>query len=207
MPFAGETVPGLDLESQVKDADIIVLGMLDEICDRGKASLHENGPRARFVTGKVSVRQVLKGPANVEAIAFESPILESAAPRYGKPQTYGIFLLAYRGAHITFASPYYPMLRAVVAPRRAASAPLDAVIEAWTEVLRWRDEWLQMKRGVTFWLGLRPPPSPKTIEGLQRAVDDPDRDTRLYARGGLERATLTSEEQSATSPAASPQTR
>jgi hypothetical protein len=47
------------------------------------------------------------------------------------------------------------MLRAVVAPRRNVSNPLDGVIEAWTEVLRWRDEPLQMKRGVTFWLGLK----------------------------------------------------
>ena len=52
LPFGGsEVLPGFDLESQVKDADIIVLGTLDEICDRGKSSLDKNGPRARFVTG------------------------------------------------------------------------------------------------------------------------------------------------------------
>jgi HEAT repeat protein len=80
------------------------------------------------------------------------------------------------------------MLRAVVAPRREVSNPLDAVIEAWTEVLRWRDERLQMKRGVASWLGLIPPASPKTIEGLKRALDDPETDIRLWARHGLARS-------------------
>ena len=207
LPLAtSEVLPGLDLESQVDRADIIVLGTLDELCNRGKASLHENGPAARFVTGSVSVRQVLKGPADIEAIAFASPVLESAISTNGKPHRYGIFFFTYRGAHITFTSPYEPMLQAVVARRRAASNPLDAVIEAWTEVLRWRDESLQLKRSVTFWLGLRPPASPKTIEGLERAVDDPDTDTRLYARHGLDRA-LKSMERAASSPTRSPQAR
>jgi len=186
-----EALPGLDLESLVDRADIIVLGTLDELCDRGSASLHENGPVARLVTGKVSVRQVLKGPSNVEAIAFRSPVLESAISSFGRPHRYGIFFFTYRGAHI-FASPYDPMLQAVVAPRRAVSNPLDAVIEAWTEVLRWREERLQMKRIVTFWLGLRPPASLKTIAGLKRALDDSDTDTRLYARHGLDHPTLKS---------------
>ena len=199
--------PVLDVASQVERADIIVLGTLDEFCDRGKATLHENSQRARSVAGRVSVRQVLKGPSNLEAIAFQSPILESEIPQYGKPHIYGIFFFTYRGGHIVFTSPYYPILRAVVAPRRAAANPLDAVIEAWTEVLRWRDEPLQMKRVVAFWLGLSPPASPKSIEGLTRALDDPETDIRLWARSGLERPALTSLAQVASPQERSPQGR
>jgi hypothetical protein len=58
LPFGGsEVLPGFDLESQVNHADIIVLGTLDEICDRGKASLHrtvhalDSSPE-RFLRGR-----------------------------------------------------------------------------------------------------------------------------------------------------------
>jgi hypothetical protein len=181
-----ETLPGLHLESQVAQADIIVLGTLDELCDRGKASLHENSPLARFVTGKVSVRQVLKGPANIVAVDFQSPILESALRTGGRLHSYAIFLFTYRGSHITFTSPYYPWLRAVVAPRRAVSNPLDAVIYAWTEVLSVREP-LQLKEHVVFWLSISGPARPATIAALKRAIDDPDFAVQSRARWALDR--------------------
>lgn len=187
IPVTSNVSPGLDVESLVSSADIVVLGTLDDLCNRGKTSLYKYGPRARLVTGRISVRDVLKGPSNLEAIVFQSPVVESSILRVGKPHRYGIFFFKYRGAHIIFASPFYPLLLAVVAPCRAVSHPLDAVVEAWSEVLRWQEERLQLKDEVTFWLGVTRPASRKTIEGLMRALDDQDIDIRQRARSGLNR--------------------
>ena len=170
--LSAEPIPAIDLRNLVTEADLIVVGTVVEMTDLGATSLGgEPDSNGRLVAGRILVRQVLKGTADGESVAYFSSIWWGAVQigEFGANLD-AVFLLKHRGDNIEFASSYYPSLRTVTGLRIKASNPLDAVIEAMAAVFRSTVASAAMKRRTIDYLGQLP--LPEAVPGLRVALQD-----------------------------------
>jgi hypothetical protein len=184
---SAELTPARDIEQLVSDADIIVLGTIADVTDLGLSSIEGTvgGSGARLVTGRIAIRQVLKGTVeNPKEVVFWGTVWNGPTARWAlAPNQDSIVFLKHGASHTDFVSPYYPALTIVGRPRVAATDPLAGVTEAVAAALHMLQSSAEARRQAVYALkGLR---MPAAVAGLRAALHDRNRWTRLEAAAAL----------------------
>jgi hypothetical protein len=132
-----ETIPALDIEELVDQADLVVLGTFAQVRDLGFTEVYETGGGSggRILAGRIIVSRMLKGYVTSDVIEFRSKVWAHAVADVA-PALHGVVLLRRQRYALQFVSTHYPFIRGVIGAPIHGSDPHEAVAESVTAILR-----------------------------------------------------------------------
>jgi len=174
-------IPALSVPDLVEGADVIVIGHIDAITERGRISVEVGNKDmpARLMAAQINVDKSLKGSPN-SSLVVEFAIPEGASG-YGRlsPNTYRMMFLKRTPAGYTFVSPYYGSLGAVPDVPLNSDSPLENVTLQLRGVLENATASQSEKMEAIYALDTIRTPS--GTKGLKRMLTDKSLDLQLTA--------------------------
>ena len=131
-------VPALDLVSLTSHADIIAIGEVNSVLDRGPTTLDLDGgaPQAMRYVAHLRVDQILKGSSLPEILALDFVMPEMPIGIQGVTTgQYGLFFLTKDPSMLRCTDPVYPSLPALRNTKLPPTAVLDQVTAVLGQVL------------------------------------------------------------------------
>jgi hypothetical protein len=175
-------IPVVALAELVDDSDLVVVGRVGAIVDKGSAAT-SGGGAGRRLTSTIVIDDVIKGPSDNSSIdvTFIQPD-EPGGFRGVVADTYGIFFLRRSAGGVGFTSPYYRYLIALPGFRSSGQSPLDKAVDVIGNVLRSGASAASQTEAI--W-ALRGSHNPIAIAALKTSMRDTNRDIALRSAAAL----------------------
>lgn len=179
-------IPVLDVQQLIDEADLIVVGNVQKLEDRGNTTVDLSGQRipARSFVAAIVADRVLKGSADAATVQVRFAVTNvPTGQRRITPDMYALFFLKSAGAGYSLVSPYYPSVPAVPVAALDGATPSDRVANVLAAVIDAAGADPRIK--ITTVHALKTVKSSTAVEALRKTLSRAEGDLRLSASAAL----------------------